>query len=351
MRYKIMIKIITNNSTPSIKIASQTETPRPKPTGRKVITSTTRSIFSSLTHLSSTDIEGIAEEAGFDFTARKIPLKYTGMNEELFINPEKVAVVRDNNTFLGTIGKDRPIVQYTDTLRFTEVLVEQGLANYMHGGIINNGRCAYLTMKAAHHISLTPGDEMECYFYLVTSHDSTKALKIIPSPMRGNTVLVLPGLQGVTFRHTKNINNRMVVAKSTIGKMKNYFDDFEKSFRKLATVKCNDKLLDMYLRAVYPDSKGEKNTRTENTREDIAKVLRTEPSLQLPSCKNTLFGAYMAVCVYADHFMTVNKTGKQDEMSARISSRLSGAAAKRKAEALGTAEKIKEKFAGVGTLQ
>lgn len=297
-----------------------------------------------------TDINDVAEKAGFDFTAEK-RIQYWRKNQdpngEEIPNPEKVAIVNadDDDRYLGTCGINYGIVQYRDALAFTQHIVNQGEANYIHGGVSHGGSRAFLVMKSAEYIEISPGDRIECYFYLSTAHDSKGSMSLIPSPLRPlNNIILLPSgrMEAMKFKHSKHVNTHIAVAAKTIKKVKEYFEEFRESFDRLAQTELTDAMLETYLKVLYPG--GKESTKTaENTRNKIKDILMTEKSLQIPSCKNTLLGAYFAVCQYNDHYTTTKKTGR-DELSARIESRMAvnGTVAKKKAEGLAFAYKLSE---------
>lgn len=316
----------------------------------EVIGNKPQHIFRSLKQIEGNNLKEISEKCGFNFTAVKKKLFYldsSGKNIEL---TDKAAIIReDNQAYLGTVGINRSIVQYTDALAFTEIFARENEASYEYGGIISQGAKAFLVMKVSEMFEVCPNDPIECFFYVQTSHDSTQALTVVPAPMRSsnNTVFTHPKLTAVKLRHTRNIEGRIANAKRSLNKVKEYFKEFEESFRKLATVDIGkENRLETYLKMLYPDSK-DNPTRAERTREKITDILSTEPSLQLLPTKNTLLGAYFAVVYFCDHYVTPKNTEGKDAITARLESKLSitGSAAKKKAEAFGNALKIKEKFA------
>ena len=313
-------------------------------------------IFHSLTNLEGcTTIDEVAVKAGMDFVAEKRINRYPYYTEdkngedltEWVDNPSHMAVVRrDNQKFLGTVGTGRTLVQYNHLLAFTEVLIDQNVAAYKHGGIWGDGQRAYLVMKTAESISIAPGEALDCYFYVTTSHDSSAGLKVIPAPLwaRTNIVLVSDKISALSFRHTKNIHGRLDKARKTIGAVRSYFTEFEQSFKDMAVVKADDMIMDTYLKAMFKDP--EKNTtRTEHIREKIMDIMNTEPAFQLPATKDTLLGAYFAVCMWVDHYMPLHTKNKGED-NAKLQSILdaTGAGARRKAEALAFVMKIKRKM-------
>ena len=318
----------------------------------KIYAPKSTNIYKNLKHVKGNDLEEILKECGMDFNARKENLSYKFNDKQMEV-PDKVSVVRgDTGHYLGVVGSTRSIIQFRDALSFTEVFANEGESTYEYGGTTHHGRVAYLVMKSDDCFEICPGDPIDNYFYVQTSHDSSKSLMIVPTPIRrgNNSVFVHPDLHAVKIKHTKHAALRLVQARKGLEKIKDYFKEFEESFRSLATVKLDtkvggDTIKDRYLRMVFPDGK-EKESRAINTREKVEDILLTDPSLKTPPTQNTLLGAYFAVVFFCDHYLTVKKTKGRDEVTAQIESKISidGASARRKAESFAAALKLKEKL-------
>lgn len=311
-----------------------------------------RHIFSHLKSLEGCEtIDEVVEKSGMNFVAGKRDLWYekplideegneSDEKMELVKNPDHVAIVReDDHRYLGTTGTGYGIIQYPKVFEFTEVLAEEGVAGFKYGGITGAGERAYLVMQTSECLSLGPESTVECYFYATTSHNRKTGMNIVPAPLWNKGSVVLSGPPAITFRHTKNVGNKMAQAKRTIKKVKEYFVNFEQSFRDLSSVTLTDDLLETYLLSLFPNPE-KKTQRTENIRHKIKITMKTDPAFQTQATNNTLLGAYFSVCMFADFFMPVHKKEGRDESTARIQSALDGAAAKRKAEALAFARKM-----------
>lgn len=310
-------------------------------------------IFSRLNSLKEcATFEDAIKKAGMDFTAIKKPmfipvgLPNIGDAIKYYQNPDHVAIEHENGTYLGTTGSNYGLVQYPDIFEFSQAMTEEVGVGYEYGGVSGGGRNAYLVMKTAEFIEISAQDRIECYFYFVSSHNRSTGLNLIPSPLRtsNNTVMLFPGVSAIRFRHTKNVMDRLARAKKSIGKVREYFKKFEDSFKELAQTELTPELETVYLKTVFPGSDDD-STRAENMRLKVKDIHMTEPSLQFPSTKRTLLGLYFATVQYADHYMTVRKTGEKDEMTARLESTIGidGAAARRKAEALAIAMQFRGK--------
>jgi phage/plasmid-like protein (TIGR03299 family) len=349
-----------------------------------------KSVYDYLPEINADTAEEMAEQAGLDFTAVKVDLTYRvkeatptqeiaklGGIEALFglpvpmgfshnapegtprlekeievTVPDKVAVVReDDGRYLGTVGRNRGILQYRDVLAFTESLVEQGMASYVTGGIIGNGEQAYLVMKTKESIQLSPTDEIDCYFYVATSHNSTHGLELVLAPLRKANGTILSGFKGtrINFRHSSRVEQRVKRAALSVDKLNSYFHNMSESFQLLKGVRPSADQLDIYLKSLFPDSP-EKPQRAENTRDEVMNIYINSLACRLPATQGTMLGAYFAVVEYIDKIRNVKASKvRPNEYDAKIHSLLEGAGAQQKTDAYAFALDLVNKF-GTGSM-
>jgi phage/plasmid-like protein (TIGR03299 family) len=250
---------------------------------------------------------------------------------------------------LGTVGTHRGIVQYRDVLAFTESLVDAGTASYVTGGILGNGQQAFVVMKAKDTIKLSGTDEVDCYFYVVTSHDSSKGLEIVFAPLRktNGTIITGPKAQRIRFRHSSKVEQRVKKAAMSVDKISTYFKDMEENFRLLRSVRPTASQLDVFIKSLFPDP-DEKTKRAENIRDEILGLYRNSPSCLLPATQGTMLGAYFAVVEWVDHVQNT-KTSKvrPNEFDAKIHRVLEGSGAEQKATAYAFALDMVDKLKDV----
>ncbi len=326
-----------------------------------------KSIFDYLPKIDADTAEEMAKQGGLDFDAVKTDLHYNMVVPESPLEPvtlpggniigslegqatrigntpktvevhvpDKVAVIRaDDGRYLGTVGRTRGILQYREVLAFTEALVDAGEASYVTAGVIGNGEQAYLIMKSNKSVKLSSTDEVECYFYVTTSHDSSKGLEVVCSPLRktNGTVLTLPKENRIRFKHSRMVSDRVKKAKLSLAKVNNYFDEMETSFRLLRSVSLSQAQFDVFLKSLVPDA-AERPKHAENVRADIETIYKTGAAQQLPSTKCTMLGAYFAVVEWMDK-ISPTRTSKvrPNEYDAKLHRLLEGSGAKDKAEA------------------
>ncbi len=343
-----------------------------------------KSAYDYFTAINANTADEMAEQAGLDFNAIKLPIKYEytipqsdaepevmpwGLNDRAKVAwlqqqldkeetvqgtvPDKVLVVReDDGRYLGTVGTNRGILQYRDVLSFTESLVDDGTASYVTGGILGNGQQAFVVMKAKKQIKLSGTDDVDCYFYIVTSHDSSKGLEIVFAPLRSTngTILTGPKSQRIHFRHSRKVEQRVKAAAMSIDKIGTYFTDMEENFRLLRSVKPTVSQLDVFFKSLFPDPE-EQTKRTENIRDEIYEIYRTGAACQLPATQGTMLGAYFAVVEWVDKIQST-KTSKvrPNEYDAKIHRLLEGSGAEQKATAYAFALDLVDKLKDVNIL-
>jgi phage/plasmid-like protein (TIGR03299 family) len=324
-----------------------------------------KSVFDYLPEINADTAEEMAKQAGLDFNAVKVDLHYrveeetaqeplaavfagtpvsllttgeaTGITKEKeVLVPDKVAVVReDDGRYLGTVGRNRGIVQYRDVLAFTESLVSEGDASYVTAGVTGNGQQAYLVMKTNNAAKLSGEDEVECYFYVTTSHDSTKGLVIVPCALRkvNGTVLTDENAPRIRFRHSSRVEDRIKRAKASVDRVNNYFATMEESFRLLRSVRLTTAQFNLYVESLFPDP-DERPKRAEAIREDITSIYRQGAAQQLPSTKGTMLGAYFAVVEWVDKIRQQKASKvRPNEFDAKLHSLLEGSGAQSKSDA------------------
>jgi len=316
-----------------------------------------QSVFDYLPEINADTASEMAKQAGLDFTAIKVDIHYkvkqevpkqeavsllpasapaTQAKEIDVVIPDKVAVVRaDDGRYIGTVGRGRGIVQYCDVLAFTESLVSEGEAAYVTAGITGAGQQAWLIMKTNNSVKLSGTDEIDYYFYVTTSHDSTKGLVVVPCALRkiNGTVLTDTNAPRIAFKHSRRVEDRIKKAKASLVRVNSYFNTMEDSFRLLRSVTLNTLQFNTYIESLFPDP-DERTKRAETVREDISDIYRNGAAQQLPSTKGTMLGAYFAVVEWVDKVrrQKVSKV-RPNEYDAKLHSLLEGSGAQAKSNA------------------
>ena len=299
-------------------------------------------------------IDDALKAVGADFEVEKVEIQSTD-GESTF--PMEAGVRRkDNKVGLKVMGSRYGVVQYRVALDFLSDIVGNREAEIYAGRVIDNGAKLHLIVKTPDFIELSPGERFDCYFTVSASHDGTGCLQALCSPVHNISQTVytpvvqvregrsVPGI--VRIKHSAKVEARLGTAKAMFAKLHRHFEEFGEQIQDLAGISLREQEARDYFLSIIPDSGGKNNTRADNIRNKMFDIYKTVGLCRnLPSCKDTLFGAFMAVLQYSDYYKTVRKSIRRSEIDARIEARLTGDAAKLKAEGFAFALKLAREFA------
>jgi phage/plasmid-like protein (TIGR03299 family) len=300
--------------------------------------------YTLLNKINASTSDEALKQCQADFDAKKVPMFYKSLSDEsIEIGcPDTFAMVReDTEAYLGSVGDKYEKVQYKKIFDFTEVLVSEGDASYVGGRLIGNGQQVFLVMRTADYVSFNQ-DQVDCFFYVASSHDGTIALDVMPTPVvqSSGCILTMPTLRGMKMKHTKTIHDRMATARASLGKVRSYWDEFTDSFKLMAGTKLTNDEAEGYFEQLIT---GE-STRAENIRDRIKTIYTASSVNQIAATRGTMLGAYFAFVQYCDTEMIVKKSKKLDQVSSTMCSALTGNGARKKAEAYSTAKTLMSKF-------
>ena len=218
------------------------------------------------------------------------------------------AVVRlDTSDEIGSVGFGYKIIQNVDAFNFFDVLVGEGQAIYHTAGALGLGERVWIMAKLPSSIIVRKDDVVDQYLLLTNSHDGGSSLKMFFTPIRvvcQNTLnLALEKGRGVSIRHTGNAMQKIEIARKTLGIAIDYYAQFEKITKQMASFKMTDELTDEYFDSVLEvnDKKEDISTVTKNKKEEMVSLFHHGKG---NSGKN-LWEAYNAVTEYVDHYRTI----------------------------------------------
>lgn len=187
------------------------------------------------------NLEQAIIEANLNFDVVKQPLFLENGNEV----PNKFANVRiDTGQVVGVVGNGYRIVQNLEAFSFFDFL--EGEACFETGGVLNNGNIVWLSCKLPAHFSVQGSEDLvEQYIFLTTSHDGSKSLQCMFTPVRvvcNNTLnIALRSFSNrVKIRHTTNVQDKLKQANKIMGIVNLYNEQVQQTFTKMSKVKIND---------------------------------------------------------------------------------------------------------------
>lgn len=244
----------------------------------------------------------------------------------------------DDPSVLGVLGRDYGLTQYRDALAPVEEMLAEGV-ELIAGDCPNKGEVVYIVLRAPGTLELGVGDIVENYFLMTSSHNGSKRIEIQATPYRKvNGSVMIPQGKPFSFKHGSRVNDRIAAARATVSRINRQWDDMSDRLKRLTDITLSADQAIIYFEGVIGDSD---STRAQNMRDKLFDLWwETGTGAKLPSCKQTLFGAYQAVCEWVDHYRTTKKSKWKDEHAARLFARLQGDGARKKMEALSVAFKL-----------
>jgi phage/plasmid-like protein (TIGR03299 family) len=217
--------------------------------------------------------------------------------------PNKVANVRkDNGNIVGVVGDKYRIVQNLEAFSFFDFL--EGEACFETGGVLNKGNIVWLSCKLPAHFSVAGSDDLiEQYLFLTTSHDGSKSLQCMFTPVRvvcNNTLnIALRSFSNrLKIRHTTNVQDKIKQAHKVMGIVNQFNNEVNNVFQKLARVKVTDaQVLKLIQMAMVPNKEvgdfEDLPTTSKNRIGDILSYYDNHDTQQ--NIKGTAWGVYNAI--------------------------------------------------------
>lgn len=255
--------------------------------------------------------------AGMDWLVDLQPLYLHRDGKAYPVDSHRAVVRTDTHEQLGVVGEDYHPTQNRELFEFADALVGQSAAMYHTAGTIRGGSRVWILAKLPTNLVVVPGDVLEQYLMIGSSHDGSMANTAGFTTTRvvcSNTFhAAIPGLKNmIKIRHMRNVAERLEDARATLKIGVKYFEALGRKLQTLTTVTLNEMTARKYFEAVFPltkNGKGEDSTRIKNTHETLAFLFSEGRGNQLPGVKNTLWAALNAVTEYTDHVRGVKKDG------------------------------------------
>ena len=285
-----------------------------------------------------------------NFDAELVPIYHRGPDHDgsdpYREIPNKACIRRgDNHIPLGVMSSRYGLAQYRDTLGFLDEVVGNKAAEFYGARAIDNGASLFVAVKAPNTVMFAPDDAIECYYTASTSHDGTGSIQLMLSPVHKKTQTILTTLDSgiIRMRHTKLVKDRLARAVGTVNKMQAVWNNHEDKFRTFAKLTMTDDDAKTYFAMVVPSDEigDDVATRTKNVRDKLFDIYKVGMVSQIPSCRGTLLGGFVSALVFGDYYKTTRSSiigrSEQDVM---VESRLSGTAARFKADAFACCLKL-----------
>ena len=270
----------------------------------------------------------------------EIPLKAV-LEDTAFDIQNSKAIFRDDGREIGVVGKDFELLQPHEAFKPLETLVNSGLVTLEAGGLLREGRQAWLLgkLKGSQDARIIGEDYVKQHILIYVGFDGSLSFGMQDSVTRvvcANTLAIARSEEkniNFRFKHTKNVRTKIDNAETVISEKIARFLKTVEAYQYLASKKVTeDQQRDYIGKVICTDAElsgdSELSTRKQNIVMKLWDKLDNQRGLELvPAIRGTAWQAYNAVSEYVTH-----DYGRNDDT--RLQSQWFGESAKMNNKAL-----------------
>lgn len=239
--------------------------------------------------------------------------------------PDFVAVQReDTKSIFQIAGSKYEPIQNADAFKFFDEITKTGQAKYVQAGSFKGGAVVWLRAKLPYDFEVLPGDKMQTYLKIVTSHDGSHKLMIFPEVYRqvcsnGMHAWTRDYARTVGVKHTENAERRFIFnAQKVLTAEIEYFQKFSAACRALAAKQMSGLAMDSFLSKLFAAKEGEEmSTKAENQASQIKALMENGTGMDIAGVRGTAWAAYNAVTEYIDNFRPTRVYQRHRDLAAR----------------------------------
>lgn len=258
------------------------------------------------------------KEAQLDWEVEQVPVYHQVEGELEALEDQYLVRRKDNNRALKVMSNKYQLIQNAETFAFADDIIGSGQAVWDTAGSIAGGRVVFMQVELPGHLFLksNPDDKTVKKVLFLNSHDGSKALTGMITPVRvvcQNTLNAALADHSNQFKvyHRKNFQAKKQEAAKILELATAYYDDLQVVMDTLAEQQVAKSFVDGFVGALFPSSKEEVATRTENRRQQIADLFSTGKG----NNGETKWDLFNAVTEYVDHHSVGRMTGTRQNRS------------------------------------
>jgi phage/plasmid-like protein (TIGR03299 family) len=253
-----------------------------------------------------------------------------------------MAIIRsDTFATLGNVTQQYKTIQNSDAFSFLDSLLDSGAMTIETAGALDGGKKVWILANLPQVDEVADGDTSKRYLLFSNSHNGTSAVRCLPTSIRvvcQNTLalaLKQGDGEGITIKHSGDINEKLSIAKDTLKLTMDIFDRNLTDSRKLVEKKLSQDDVIGYMDRIFPlpANTGNSMTIRKNLRETLLSNFYTHPLQQIPSIKQSAYALVNAVTQNVDHGGRTRITKGKTEGEAQFTNAIFGTGAKLKREA------------------
>ena len=280
----------------------------------------------------------ILKNAGMDFTVVKTPL-YDSNGTALKCGYSRLSR-NDTGQTLGVVSNKYKVFQNHEMMGLVETVCERSGTQIDRIGMVNGGEKIFMSFRQPEGFSFgnrgNAEEQIDPYWYLISSHDASTGLKLFPSPVRlacSNQFGMLNGFlrrngvdpRTLTIRHSNLMNVRVDEMLDNLNMINHLTQSFVEEAAGLINIEMKEHdRISYYIDVLGLSQKDEMlkggkdydannpyglGTRANNTL-DILMDLEKSDSNNVGDMAGTRWQAFNTVTEYLDHRWTMDMGGK-----------------------------------------
>jgi phage/plasmid-like protein (TIGR03299 family) len=216
---------------------------------------------------------------------------------------------------LSLVGSTYRVVQNEEACQLLDLIVDETGAHYETAGSLRGGREVFVTMRLPQTMRIAGVDEVDLYLAMCTSHDASRAGRVLVSPTRvvcSNTMRAAfaNNVGEYTFRHSGDIFGKLQDVRDALGLVPVYLDQFQEAAEKMIDKQVEWDQLQALAEQLWPlrDDDGENAYLKRMARDrDLKHLFEDAPTQE--NIRGTALAAYNSVCEWLDHYQPARGEG------------------------------------------
>lgn len=260
------------------------------------------------------DIETWVNAARLDWDIEMLPVNYQMGGRNHVMRDRFVLARSDTQAALSVVSSDYQVVQPKEVLEFYRDLVEDRQYKLETAGALDGGRKVWALARTGlvAGVAGDAADELGAYVLLATSCDKSLATTITFTSIRvvcQNTLsfavhdMKSESRRSIKVNHSRRFDPDQI--KHDLGLMDESWDKFKLQLTPMAGKEMPDSAAEEFFLSLFQSEKEIKEGKiSDQKRKEVSQLMsfyRHAPGQELPTAKNTLWGAVSAVTYYVDH--------------------------------------------------
>ena len=232
---------------------------------------------------------------------------------DMSVIPDTFVTLRtDTHAPLGVVGKDYTCISNAEAFAFFDGVLGESQGQIETCAALHGGKKTFMLAKMPEISEIVPGDRLEQYLLVHTSHDGTTNTEVLFTSVRvvcANTLAA--SLRGQTnrikVRHTTNCKDRLTQATAVLAQSRSYMGKMKEAAQHLAKTSVTRVEVGAFLDAMFPVKEDAKRVGSnETSREKVLQLMETGKGQDIPGVGGTAWALLNGYTQWAQYDRTVN---------------------------------------------